>query len=75
MKSVKYVLHNDDNEGHDDDDTDQKKNCFWDFCVSSSILFVFKLEHTYFLNMFYMFFEKLLKKALYLDHVRAPVLV
>jgi hypothetical protein len=26
LRSVKYILHNDDNEGHDDDDTDEKAN-------------------------------------------------
>jgi hypothetical protein len=53
MRGFKYILHNDDNEGHDDDDTDEKEYLLLKLCVSSSIFFsIFNVEFTYFLNMF-----------------------
>jgi hypothetical protein len=59
MRSFKYILHNDDNEGHDDDDTDEKEYLLLKLRVSSNIfVFILNLEFTYFLNMFQLFFEK-----------------
>jgi hypothetical protein len=74
MRSVKYILHNDDKEGHDDD-TDEREKLLLKLLCEQQYLFHFQIGVHVLSKYVLDVLGEAEKKALYLHHVRDPVRV